>query len=474
MTCQPYNRDGDLGRQIRESRSNPVDENPTAPGVHPAAERLVTTQGVLHPVGEPQDVRQRRIGQRPGRRPRHPVRHVRHTVVPDAVDLERRLGVGGRAGRLESATLVNGLVDQQSRGLEQGQLVTGDDLRRSPPGNQDGPDDDIGGGQLRPDRGRVRHQDPDAPAEELVEFTDASRGGVQNGDLGLHPQGDLRCLGADDAATDHQHPTGRDPGHPTQQQARTSLMDSQLGGRSMGGQPSGDLTHRGQQREAGMVLHRLIGDGQGPGLPHHQVGQHRRSQPAFHQAQLEQQVRGDVPHAGLEPHVPADPQRPFRRAVRGRLHRPRHPGKGFHVGRDVLRQVHPDRVLADRRGDDVPRRRLRRARVGVGDHQVDLLRRQLNDGFGRVVHPEDDLQLRVVPRQRVQGCGQHHPADSRECGDPDRPLWFPPVLRDAGRRPFDLLQDPVGVDHELLRRRRQTHPTADAFQKFDADVPLQL
>ena len=77
------------------------------------AQARVALQGALDAVlGQRDHVRQRRVRERVGRGDRHRARHVRDAVVGDPVDLEGRVGVGGRARGLKAATLIDRHVHQ--------------------------------------------------------------------------------------------------------------------------------------------------------------------------------------------------------------------------------------------------------------------------------------------------------------------------------------------------------------------------
>ena len=68
---------------------------------------------------QPTPVGRRDADERLRRRSRDSRRHVRDTVVLDAVDREYRLDVTGRLGRLHTATLIHRNVDDQRARLHQ-------------------------------------------------------------------------------------------------------------------------------------------------------------------------------------------------------------------------------------------------------------------------------------------------------------------------------------------------------------------
>ena len=63
--------------------------------------------------------------------------------MDDPVDLEDRIGMRGRVGRLEAPSLVDGDIHQNRPRLQRAEHVAGDQLRRQRAGNKDRADDQV-------------------------------------------------------------------------------------------------------------------------------------------------------------------------------------------------------------------------------------------------------------------------------------------------------------------------------------------
>src|SRR5690606_14158383 len=88
------------------------------------------------------------VGQRQGGGASHCPRHIGHTVVNNTSDGVDGILVSGGAAGFETAPLVDGHVHQYRTGFHQGQHVPGHQFGRCCPGDQHGPDNQVGLGDM--------------------------------------------------------------------------------------------------------------------------------------------------------------------------------------------------------------------------------------------------------------------------------------------------------------------------------------
>ncbi|CAM5348720.1 hypothetical protein SAURM35S_00072 [Streptomyces aurantiogriseus] len=237
-------------------------------GVETLGQRGVTAQR-LHPalVGEFDDVGQRRVGERVGGGVGDRAGHVGDAVEDRVVDLEGRLGVGGGAGVLEAAALIDRDVDKDTSRLHPGDQLVGDQLRGLGARDENGADDEVGleAGLLQLEG--VGDDRLDLRTEDLVGFLELVDVLVEQGHVEAHADGDLRGVPAGDATADDHGPAGQHAGDAAGQHTAAAVGAHQVVGADLGGEPARDLGHRGEQRQcAAGQLDRLVGDRRGAGL----------------------------------------------------------------------------------------------------------------------------------------------------------------------------------------------------------------
>lgn len=106
--------------------------------IHAAGEMLILGERRNAQIRQLDDIRQRRIVERLGRRRRNAAGHVGNAIVDDAIDLERRVGVRCRTRGLKATTLIDRHVDEHGRPLHLLQHLPRDKLRRTGAGDENG------------------------------------------------------------------------------------------------------------------------------------------------------------------------------------------------------------------------------------------------------------------------------------------------------------------------------------------------
>ena len=89
----------------------------------------------------------------------------------------------------------------------------------------------------------------DAAAELGVDLTELVDADIEDGHMSAHPRGDARRVVAGGTATDDHHVRGGHPWYAAHQDASAAVAAHQVIRPDLGRQPSGDLTHRGQERK---------------------------------------------------------------------------------------------------------------------------------------------------------------------------------------------------------------------------------
>ena len=169
-------------------------------------------------------------------------------------------------GVLEAAALVDRDVDEDRAGFHLSDGLVGDQFGRLRARDQHGTDHQVGlfDGLLQFQPRGVAGLDGSAVfGVDLAQNVDVQ---VENGDVGAHAPGDGGGVVAGHPAADHHHPGRRHPGHAAHQHAAATAGAHQVVGADLSGEPTGDFTHRRQQRQRNPVvradgLHRLVGDG---------------------------------------------------------------------------------------------------------------------------------------------------------------------------------------------------------------------
>ena len=186
--------------------------------------------------------------------------------MDDAVGLVDGLVVRRLARRLDAAALVDGDVDDHRPGLHRPHHVLAHDDRRPPARHEHGADDQVGVVHGTLDRAPVRRHGHDPSLVDLIHPAQAVEVLVDHHDLRLHAGGDPRRVPADIAGAEDDDLGRAHAGRSPHQHAAPSLVALEEVGTLLGCEPPGDLAHRGQQwQRAGVELHRLVGEGGGPG-----------------------------------------------------------------------------------------------------------------------------------------------------------------------------------------------------------------
>ena len=148
-----------------------------------------------------------------------------------------------------------------------GDHVLGDDDRRPPTGDQDGPDDEISLGDGALDRPTVRGEGHDPALVDLVDPAQPVDVPVEEQDLGFHALGDPGGVPSHVAGTD-DHDTCRPyAGDAAEQDASRPMRGLEEVRADLGRDPSGDFAHRGEKGQVTRgELHGLVGDPGGLGL----------------------------------------------------------------------------------------------------------------------------------------------------------------------------------------------------------------
>ena len=100
-----------------------------------------------------------------------------------------------------------------------------------------------------------------ARLEMRGELLEHDRVAVEDRDIGMNADGHLRCVEADDAATDDDDLRRSNARHAAEQHTAPAMRLLKRRGTGLNRHATGDLAHRLQQRQAaGLVGHGLIGD----------------------------------------------------------------------------------------------------------------------------------------------------------------------------------------------------------------------
>ena len=162
---------------------------------------------------------------------------------------ERRVVVGGGARILEAAALVDGDVDQHRARLHVRDSRIRHQLGRLGAGHQHRADHQVGLRDRFLELENRRIPGLYAAAELGVHLAELVDVDVEDRHMCAHPCGDARGVVAGGTATDDHHVRGRDPGHAAHQDATAAVAAHHVIRADLGRQPSGDLTHRGQERK---------------------------------------------------------------------------------------------------------------------------------------------------------------------------------------------------------------------------------
>ena len=154
------------------------------------------------------------------------------------------------------------------------------ELRRERAGDQDRADRQVGVLDRLLELQRRRHQELDAPGEDLLEVAHPVDRALEDRDLRPHAERDDGGVVADHPASDHEHASGCDARDAAEQDPAAALRLLQVVGARLRREPPGDLAHRREQRKGAAIgLDRLVGD---------------RGDPRFDERARQRLVGGDV------------------------------------------------------------------------------------------------------------------------------------------------------------------------------------
>src|SRR5271163_2512945 len=132
--------------------------------------------------------------------------------------------VGGGMGGFDAAALVDGNVHDDRALLHLAHHCFGDDLGSGSAGDEDSTDDQVGIADGALDVVAVGGNGVDASAKDVVEIAEAIQVEVDQGDLCSHAEGDLRGVGANDAATDDTDVAGWDARDAAQKDSAAPML----------------------------------------------------------------------------------------------------------------------------------------------------------------------------------------------------------------------------------------------------------
>ena len=163
--------------------------------------------------------------------------------------------------RLDAAALVDRDVDDDRAGLHLGEHLAADELRRARARDEHGADDDVGMRDRLLDLEARRHEQADPAGEDLVEVPHPVDRALENRDLRAEPERDDRGVVADDPAAEDDDATGLYARSPREENAAAAERLLEEVRRGLRREPSRDLAHRGEQRQAAVLgLDRLVRD----------------------------------------------------------------------------------------------------------------------------------------------------------------------------------------------------------------------
>src|SRR6185312_1560271 len=154
-------------------------------------------------VGQRDRVGQGDVGQGVGRGVRHGAWHVGDAVENRVVHRVGRVGVGGRVRVLEATALVDGYVHQDRAWLHPRHELVGHQRGGLGPGDQHGPDDQVGAEHRALDLEGVAGEGLYLAAVDLVDGAEPVDVEVEQEDLGLHAGCDGGGVQPGDAGADH-------------------------------------------------------------------------------------------------------------------------------------------------------------------------------------------------------------------------------------------------------------------------------
>ena len=175
-------------------------------------------------VGDAQNVREGRVGERERGGVWHRSGHVGDAVVNHAVDNIAGIGVRGGARCLNASTLVDGHIDNDSALFHLGDHGAGNELGRGGSGDEYAADDEIGlpggAGQVV----AVGGKRVEAAGEDIVELAKAIQVHINESDLSAEAECYFGCVGADDAASDDADMGGGNAGDSAEKDAAAAAF----------------------------------------------------------------------------------------------------------------------------------------------------------------------------------------------------------------------------------------------------------
>lgn len=186
--------------------------------------------------------------------------HVGHAVVDDALFGEDGVVVSGGAGRLGAAALVDGDIDQHAAGAHAFEQGTADEFRRASAGHEDGPDEEIDGGEQVFEEG-LAGEEGVGGVEGDIEEAHAFDIDLEDGDIGAEARGHAGGVHAGYAAAENDYAAGQNAGHAAEQSAGAAPVFGEEVAADEHGHAAGDFAHGFEEGEAAFDLDVFIGEG---------------------------------------------------------------------------------------------------------------------------------------------------------------------------------------------------------------------
>ena len=216
------------------------------------------------PARHYQDVGQRHAHQGLGGGKWHRSRHVAHRVVLHAMDAVHRIGMGGFTAGGDAAPLVDRHIHNHRTSFHALHQLLANQPGGAAAGQQHRANQQIGARHQPFDQPAAAHQAHQATAAVRLQAAQFLGGAIQQEHLRIHRRRHPSGIPAHDAGPQHHHPGGPHAGATAHQNAAAAVGLLQQVGTHLGRQPTGDLAHRCQQRQAAVFqLHRLVGHGGG-------------------------------------------------------------------------------------------------------------------------------------------------------------------------------------------------------------------
>ncbi len=184
------------------------------------------------------------VGQGIGRGARHGAGHVGDTVVDHTLFDVDGVGVGGGAGCLDAAALVNGHVNDHAARPHAPHHLPRDHVRRPRASDEHRPDHDIGAFDSLGDVVRVRAQGDEIAVKYLAQVAKPIYPEINGDDAGSHAEGHLHRVLPHSADSDDSYGAGKNARHPAQQFAPSAAGLFQTMGSHLYCHPASHFAHR--------------------------------------------------------------------------------------------------------------------------------------------------------------------------------------------------------------------------------------